>query len=450
MNTSDKKAIFIVIYPYKFLEFLWKFYGLDEFKRFVDVQVWDISPITTPKFSEGVVVARSERNEVITCASMRDYVRRLVDLRRQAEHENICVMNEITWCSPAEFLCNLLLVFMLKDKNVKVFDTFNGGCPIFYPKENKNDYISQQRPGFFLKLRRLVSLTTTLTQAWRTILGVYLSRLSKIVPTALTHRLVAGEQWLSLAMNHQRRGIQIVNGHSDDFSNHLLARKASFFNENIGSKTAAFLSSANPMFGSDEIITGGDQGFTSEVWYPALARFFDFLECNTAVKVEVAGHYKSAFPAIAPCFGNRAVYYGKTREMVRQSEYAITITSAAISYAVLYKKPVIFIYSNQFKDSPDPMQYIWGVATMLGTKPVNIDDFPSDIRSLLKVDHDRYSAYERAVLTSDPKLRPNVQIILEEIMNIDTGGVFNRDTSDVLNDPISNLAYAKHSIYKEE
>ena len=82
-----------MIYPYKFTQFVWKLFELDEFKRFVDVQVWDISPITTEKFSKGVVTPRYSRSEVIVCASMYDYVRRLFDLRRQAAHANICILN---------------------------------------------------------------------------------------------------------------------------------------------------------------------------------------------------------------------------------------------------------------------------------------------------------------------------------------------------------------------
>jgi hypothetical protein len=430
MNPSSKKALFIVIYPYKFTEFMWNLIELDEFKRFVDVQVWDISLITTPKFSKGVVVPRSSRNEVITCASMRDYVCRLFDIRRQAANTNICILNEITWGSSAEFLCNLLLWFILKNKNVKVFDLYNGGVPVVYPKDNENDYTFQQGPGFFLKLVRFISRMSSLTEAWRKVYGFILTKLSRILPTVLTHRLVAGEQWLSLAMMAERSGICIVNGHSHDFSNHLLAEKTSLPQEGIGSKTAVFLASPNPMFGGDEILTGGDQLFTSEVWYPALVKFFDFLEAATGVSIVIAGHYKSAFPAIAPCFGNRSVYYGKTREMVSQSAYVVTIASTAISYAILFKKPVIFIYSNQLKNHQNSMRDICGMASMLGTEPINIDAPPIDIEGLLKVDHNRYSAYERAVLTSDLTRRTNVQIILEDIMDIDTCGAFNRDIPD--------------------
>jgi hypothetical protein len=423
MSLSNQEAKFIVIYPYKFDEFVWKLFELDEFKRFVDVRVWDISPITTPKFSEGVVTPRCSRSEVIVCVSMGDYVRRLFDLRRQSAHANICILNTISAASIIEFLCNLLLIIFLKKKNIKVFDLYAAGVPIVYPKDHANGHTSQKVTGFFSKLTRFISHASTFKAAVITLRSFFLMKLSKIFPTVLTHRLVAGEQWLAQAMKDQINGVCNIFGHSHDYSNHLLAllaKKPSISHESNGNKTAVFLSSANPMFGSDEILHGEDQRFTSEVWYPALARFFDFLEPATGVKVEVAGHYKAAFPAIAPCFGNRSVYYGKTREMVCQSELVITIASTAISYAVLLKKPVIFIYSNQLKGGFEPMHTINGFAEMLGTKPINVDDIPEDIHPYLKVDEAKYAAYEREVLTSDPMGRPNFQIILEDIMGIST------------------------------
>jgi hypothetical protein len=420
LSPLNKKAILIVIYPYKFLEFVWNLLELDEFKCFIDVQVWDISSITSPNFSEGVVVGRSLRSEVITCVSMYDYISRLFALRRQTAYTNICILNGISGSYPAEFLCNLFLIFFLRTKNVKVFDLYNGGVPIVYSKdkENENDYAAQQNSSLFAKFTRFISRTTTVTEAWRTIRASFLIRLLKLMPTALTHRLVAGEQWLSLAMGAKKNNISIIRGHSYDYSNYLLAEKVSSSKQHIGPKTAVFLSSANPYFGSDEILSGGDQQFTSEVWYPALVRFFDLLESHTGVTIEVAGHYKSAFPAIAPCFGNRSVHYGRTLEMVRQSEYVITITSTAISYAVVFKKPVIFIYSNQLKDSRNPMEDIRGMAAMLGTKPVNIDQPDIEISHLLTVNEEKYLDYENACLTSARSPKPNFQIILEEIMSI--------------------------------
>ena len=58
------------------------------------------------------------------------------------------------------------------------------------------------------------------------------------------------------------------------------------------------------------------------------------------------------------------------------------------------------------------------MAEMLGTTPINIDDFPDDIERYLNVDDVKYSVYERKLLTSDPLGRTNAQIIMEDIMGI--------------------------------
>ena len=101
----------------------------------------------------------------------------------------------------------------------------------------------------------------------------------------------------------------------------------------------------------------------------------------------------------------------------------MTINSTAISYAVIFKKPIIFIYSNQLKEEASTMEYIYNLSSVLGTEPVNIDE-PADFEKLLRFDHSKYEAYEKRVLTSDPTQRPNVQIILEDIMGIDTHDTF--------------------------
>ena len=66
------------------------------------------------------------------------------------------------------------------------------------------------------------------------------------------------------------------------------------------------------------------------------------------------------------------------------------------------------------------MDNINGMAEVLGTTPINIDNFPKDIERYLRVDETKYSSYESEVLTSYPLGRPNFQIILEDIMGITT------------------------------
>ena len=76
------------------------------------------------------------------------------------------------------------------------------------------------------------------------------------------------------------------------------------------------------------------------------------------------------------------------------------------------------------------MRDICGMAAMLGSEPVNIDEPPIDTGCLLKIDEIRYRNYEKVCLTSTNSQRPNVQIILEDIMNINIGSDFTNTSSN--------------------
>ena len=66
------------------------------------------------------------------------------------------------------------------------------------------------------------------------------------------------------------------------------------------------------------------------------------------------------------------------------------------------------------------MHNIQRTAEILGNKPVNIDDWPINVKALLGVNEDSYFNYAKSCHTSTESKRPNYQIILEDIMGIKT------------------------------
>jgi len=426
-DTPVKEFLFVVIYPYKFTDFVYDLIELGDFKRYCDVLVLDISIITTPKFSKGVSAKRSEKNEVVTLSSLLSFIRRVYELRKRSAKINICILNEVPYSSPSEFICNLIITAFLRRKCV-ILNQYNGGVPIHYLGGALTPNEITANSGFLAKALRFFKNTSTLSEARKKISSVLFGSLARFVPSATTHRLVAGEDWLKLARQRKPASnqIKLVFGHGNDYSNNLLQKLKSVAFTLPQKKIAILLDGAGPMYGTDAVHTGRKVYFTTDVWYPSLTRFFDRLEDQTGVQIEIAGHYKSTHPAMAQCFGNRPVHYGKTRELVQNSEFVITRASTAISYAVMFKKPILFIYSNQLKEDHLAMRDIRGMAAMLGDEPVNIDEPPIDIEGLLKIDEGRYRNYEKVCLTSTSSQRPNVQIILEDIMNINTESDFTK------------------------
>lgn len=405
----------VVIYPYKFHDFVYNLLELSEFKPYCDVAVWDISPITAPGFAKAVSAKRSPRNDVIVVPSLRDFARRTYELRKRSATSKICIVNEVTNGSLFEFICNLLITALLRTENIAVLDLYNGGVPLRYLGG-----ATQPNLGFVAKARRFAGDVSTLPEALKKFSSVFFRLLARLLPTATTHRLVAGEDWRALVKTPgaERKQIRYVYGHSHDYSNYLLCEQKPVVSTPPPKKTAVLLDGAGPVFGSDAVYLGRKVHFTADAWFPALSRLFDRLETETGVRIEIAGHYKTTHPAVAPYFGKRPVYYGKTRELVRNSEFVITRASTAISYAVMFRKPVIFIYSNQLKEDRMAMRDICGLAGTLGTEPVNIDEPIYEIGRLLNVNEERYRGYEKACLTSAGTRKPNAHIILEDVMKI--------------------------------
>ena len=433
-DTPVKENLFVVIYLYKFTDFVYDLIELGEFKPYCDVLVLDISMITGPKFAKAISAKRCEKNEVVTLSSLLNFIRRVYELRKRSTKINICILNEIRYGSPVGIICNLIINAFLKRTAVVIFEEYNFAVTQRYSDSASTLNEITEKSRFYAKVFRFVKNSTGLSAAKKKISRKLFGWLSRAVPSPTTHLLVAGEEMLKRVEHEQRKSIgnqiRFVFGHSWDYSNNLLHELKSHPLALPQKKLAVLLDGPGPMYVSDAALVGQKVYFTVDVWYPSLTRFFDHLEDQTGIQIEIAGHYKSSHPAIAPCFGNRPVHYGKTRELVWGSEFVITRSSTAISYAVMFKKPVIFIYSNQLKKDRVAMRDTCGMAAMLGTEPVNIDGPPSDIEGLLKVDEVRYRNYEKACLTSTNSQRPNSQIILEDIMNINTGSDFTKTSPD--------------------
>ena len=408
----------VVIFPYRFNEFYYTLYELNYFPPYCEVAVWDVSQLVNRKFSDALASERSQRPNVVVVAKWTDFIRRVLELRLQYTTFQLYVASDIPNANGPEFLTSLIVKLLLHQPNVTFIERVNAGIPLYYPVASTGGAPSSQQPSKLSKIRMFFTTVSTFTELIIRLQYSFFRALARWLPPATTYRLVAGEHYLVPALRQHPRTAKLVLGHSDDYSGFLIRACNSSSVAPQTTKKAVLLESQGPMFAGDEVQMGKGNFETSTEWYPALTSFLDQLELATGVIVEIAGHYKSAHPATPDYYGNRNVHYGMTQELVRGSELAITRNSTATGIAVLHRKPVIFIYSNQTKANLLEMRECWGTAAFLGTKPVNIDQPPWNFAELLHVNEACYEAYEKACLTSAGPPRPNSQIILEDIMGI--------------------------------
>ena len=209
--------------------------------------------------------------------------------------------------------------------------------------------------------------------------------------------------------------VNIIKGHSYDYDRYLASSSL-----NSGEKAKnkiVFLDSPGPLFSSDYAYTGDKEHKTIDTWYPSLCKFFDHLELLFDAKVVIAAHYKSNFTSCSEVFGGREVYYGRTNELIAESKLVITEQSSAVSYAVIYEKPILFIYSDELKDDHRIMRFSNNISKILGQPHININQLDSIPHKLPGIDENLYHNYKDSFLTSDPDSLTNARKIEAEILN---------------------------------
>lgn len=416
---SASKPILLMLYPYPMSEFLYSLYELNNFSPYCDVIVWDVSRLTNPTFASALTYARATRSNIVSVSTWTQFFRCVADLK-QLSRTHALSIRTFSATNAAEFLVSTHLYFSFRKSQVKRFDVINDGLPVLTAASADYSPHKAQSTALIARFRAFTQHLSSLQEINIRLANTIFRTLARIYSGALTHRLVAGQHYLPEALRGKKQVTMLLFGHSDDYSNYLRTPLDTTAEITHSQKFAVLLDSSGPAFTDDSLQLGRAPSCTAAVWYPALAKFFDRLEASTGVSVEIAGHYKSTHPPLAACFGNRAVHYGRTLELVRDCEFVITRDSMAVSYAVVFRKPVIFIYSDEIAAERFSMQWPLHMASWLGTIPINIDNPPTNFTSLLQVNETKYKAYETACLTSATTSRPNYQIILEDIMGITT------------------------------
>lgn len=141
---------------------------------------------------------------------------------------------------------------------------------------------------------------------------------------------------------------------------------------------------------------------SAERFYPALRQFFDRFEATTGLPVVIAGYPSANLEACDTHFGGRKVLIGQTAALVRDSRFVFAHASTAISYAVLWRKPIGFLTSSEIRNGWY-QPWIDAPRVMLNAPLFDIDErfpeIPSD--DWFRLEHDAYKRYEEWFIKGD-------------------------------------------------
>ncbi|MFA6355664.1 MAG: hypothetical protein WCY23_00995 [Candidatus Omnitrophota bacterium] len=195
------------------------------------------------------------------------------------------------------------------------------------------------------------------------------------------------------------KGAQVINAHTLDYDLYL-KRRTNDTGSAPKNDYMVFLDEYNPFH--PDMITEGDAGLwlDPEDYYGGLTRFFSYIEGKTGLPVKIAAHPRSRYDLHPDYFKGRDVIMGKTIELVSGAKAVLAHASTSINFAVLYKKPIIFLTSNGIKKTSYDAS-IGNFARQFNKKPVNVDgNLTIDLEAELLADESAYDRYRADYIKS--------------------------------------------------
>jgi len=212
---------------------------------------------------------------------------------------------------------------------------------------------------------------------------------------------------------------KIIWGHTLDYDLYLKDLIKPSKNEIKGEKYAVFIDQYLP-FAPDYIYMGTKSPLTPARYYHSLSKFFSRIEKETGLNIIIAAHPRSKYKKHKNYFGDRKLIYGKTIELIRDSELVLMHYSASLNFAVLYNKPVLFFTTGEMEKCASEVKKICVYSTELNKEFINIDgNFRVDWDKELTVDKETYANYkEKYLKRKGTEEKPFWQILADKVKRL--------------------------------
>ena len=213
---------------------------------------------------------------------------------------------------------------------------------------------------------------------------------------------------------------KIVWCHTLDYDLYLDDIKVGFKKKLKSEKYVVFIDGYVP-FRPDYIFRNVKTPITPEIYYSILCNFFKYVEEKTVLKVIIAAHPRAKYEEHPDYFRGREVIRGETRDLIRGCEFVLAHCSTSLSFAVLYKKPVIFITTNDLERSTVDANYIYSYSWEFKKNAHNIEqNYDIDWNKELIINEKIYNNYkEKYIKKNGSKEEYYWQIVADEIKKME-------------------------------
>jgi hypothetical protein len=392
----------ILLFPYKFNAHFSKKYQVEKLKKKLKgkFEIHDISNIISKKQVKNSIDQRYKSAIIFNKISHWDLY-----MKKKILNEKIYVINIIHENSFKSFYINYLL-YKYKVKIIKI--------------TSQEVYIPKVRIYIFSRILKIFKLLLfTPSRFFFSLKNLLIKKLIFLLryeELFITLSGSASKNYL-MPIGNRAKKINFIDFHASDYSNYLLNKKKIKKKKNY----VVFIDIKAPAFPGDDVILGNPIKYDLEKWYKDLNYFLINVEQIFNIKVIIIPH-----PSVRNL---KNIYYDPkisvshdidaTNKLVPNSKFVIVNgATTAVSYCIIYNKPVTLIYSDQVKKfNPDMFSETKSLAKILSTKIININKIIKKKNFSLKINSKRYDNYKFNYLTSKNIQKINNLDILKQIVS---------------------------------
>lgn len=221
-------------------------------------------------------------------------------------------------------------------------------------------------------------------------------------------------------LSNQHNALKVVPTNSVDYLRYTKSK--SIENRVVTGRYAVFLDIYLPFHADQEVCNL--QTIAPSIYYDSINRFFELLELHYGVKVIIAAHPTADYSNNP--FNGREIYQGLTAELVKDADFIISHHSASISYAVLNRKPVVIIYTNEMLrlyDHTVVMRLHRSLASYLDAALYNIDEITRGNQIIIReINQEYYNSFKYNYLTTRESEHTSAQEIFWREICASRGG----------------------------
>jgi hypothetical protein len=254
-------------------------------------------------------------------------------------------------------------------------------------------------PGLYFHSQGIGSLSRVKTLLKRlATINIHNSIVSRLPPR---WQGIREADYMVLPSHSPRRGNNLVGNDTKIIENHTHDYELYLQEKNqVGDslKQAVFIDQYLPYHRGFLELKAGT--LDADIYYSTLRRVFDRIEQEYNLKVVIAAHPKTDFPDHLKGFGDREVFYDQTVQLVGKSKLVLGHNSTALSFAVMFKKPVMLLVTKMLNEFDIFLKYYFQeFSEVLGT-PLRFVDDPTtaDLSNPFLIDGQKYASYKSSYI----------------------------------------------------